>query len=243
MAAPPLKHLLLDMDGVLAEVSASYRTAIVETCKHFIGPTCNVDANVIKKEKERGGCNNDWILSHTLIQRGLADDAPLPSLTEVTAKFEELYQGTATTPGLCELETLIPPPSLFATLHEKTNGSLGIVTGRPRSDCDAFLTRFDLEKFFAVKVCMEDCVVTEGGSEVKRFKPDRYPCRLACERLGIPEGERGVTAIVGDTPDDVVSGREAGIRSIGVLVPGDDGVNSAIKGRLVEEGGGLCGQY
>ena len=44
-----------------------------------------------------------------LTQRLLAAHGVSASLEEVTAKFEELYQGTATTPGLWTKERLIVP--------------------------------------------------------------------------------------------------------------------------------------
>lgn len=60
--------------------------------------------------------NNDVSLSFLLSQKltlslvkaGLSPEAPIPSLEEVTDKFEELYQGKDGKPGLKDLETLIP---------------------------------------------------------------------------------------------------------------------------------------
>ena len=110
----PLKVILLDMDGVLAEVGRSYRTSIVETCRHFVGDGCTITPETVHQEKVKGGCNNDWVLSLCLIKRELGESGSasgavqVPSLQEVTDKFEELYQGTGDVKGLYELETLIP---------------------------------------------------------------------------------------------------------------------------------------
>ena len=49
---------LLDMDGVLAEVSKSYRAAIQATCHHYGAKSVTFDT--ISDWKARGGCNNDW---------------------------------------------------------------------------------------------------------------------------------------------------------------------------------------
>lgn len=48
-------------------------------------------------------------LWQVLTQRLLASKGVKASLEAVTAKFEELYQGTDTTPGLCATERLITP--------------------------------------------------------------------------------------------------------------------------------------
>lgn len=61
------------------------------------------------------------------------------SLTQITDEFEALYQGTATTRGLFELESLLAPIGLLQELNRRVPNGMGIVTGRPRKDCDTFL--------------------------------------------------------------------------------------------------------
>lgn len=102
---PSAKVLLLDMDGVLAEVSKSYRACILKTC-HEYGAS-SVTSDTIAEWKVKGGCNNDWVLSLDLIN---ADPNGTKNLTlsQITYSFESYYQGLGNTPGLCELETLIP---------------------------------------------------------------------------------------------------------------------------------------
>ena len=127
--------------------------------------------------------------------------------------------------------------AVLEDLYQRTNGNIAIVTGRPRKDCEAFLKRFELSSFVKHCVCMEDCItVGDDGEEVKLFKPDKFPCLEALRLLGVSPSEYDAAAIVGDTPDDIVSGREAGIRSIGVLVPGDGGEGSKIKEAMLKEG-------
>lgn len=52
------KAILFDMDGVLAEVSQSYRTAIILTAEKF---NVFVTAQDIEAEKRKGNANNDWV--------------------------------------------------------------------------------------------------------------------------------------------------------------------------------------
>ena len=196
--------VLFDMDGVLAEVSKSYRAAIILTCKHY-GATSVTDATVTEW-KIRGNANNDWILSRNLI---LADPNGRKdvSLEEVTETFEDVYQGKGDTPGLYKLETLIPPKELLIELKTSSKGGMGIVTGRPRSDCMKFLQDFDLMELFDAFFCAGD-----GPS-----KPDPFGVLKACQDLGV-EPSRGVV-LIGDTPDDIRAAVAAGCSGVGVTTP------------------------
>lgn len=194
-----VQALLLDMDGVLAHVAGSYRAAIVRTAAHF-GVTVTQDH--INRAKTAGGANNDWVLTQRLCQ----DQEVEVSLEAVTDKFEELYQGTDETPGLCMLETLIPSKGLLEELNRRCPKGMAVVTGRPRRDCEFFLQRFGLAHLFKCCVCMED------GPP----KPDAFPCRFAAEKLGV---ENAATIMVGDTPDDINSAVAAGGHGLGVFTP------------------------
>jgi len=195
--------LLLDMDGVLAEVSKSYQTAIVSTCRAFGATSVNLD--LVATWKARGGCNNDWVLSLDLIKSDPLgkDDVTLQEVTDV---FEALYQGDGMRPGLYTLETLIPSKQTLETLREKCD-HMAIVTGRPRKDCNKFLLDFSIDHLFDVCVCMED----------GPLKPDPFPVTRALELLGVPPSDTVI--MVGDTPDDIRSALAAGCRGIGVATP------------------------
>ena len=55
--------------------------------------------------------------------------AAIPTLEEVTNTFEEIYQGTDTTPGLCDTETLICSKGFLKEIYRRCNGKLAVVTG------------------------------------------------------------------------------------------------------------------
>lgn len=188
--------LLFDMDGVVADVSASFDEAIVRTAAAF---GVSVDRGAIAATRAAGEANNDWELTRRLMAvRGVHC-----SLDAVTAEFERLYQGSPSTPGLRDRETAIPAPALLERLGRRL--PLAIVTGRPRRDAERFLDRCGLGGRFAALVTMEDAPL----------KPDPAPVRLALARLGV---ERAW--MVGDTPDDVRAARGAGVVPIGIVAPG-----------------------
>jgi HAD superfamily hydrolase (TIGR01548 family) len=196
--------VLLDMDGVLAEVSKSYRVAIERTC-HAHG-AISVTQQLISEWKVRGNANCDWTLSHNLIKSDPNGD-PSVTFDQVKQTFEDLYQGTDTVPGLCQLETLIPSRQTLDELKLRSRGGIGIVTGRPRSDCDAFLRDHLLEDFVDASVCAED-----GPN-----KPDPFPVLKCCQLLGVEPSP--LVVLVGDTPDDVRAALSAGCSAVGVLTP------------------------
>jgi HAD superfamily hydrolase (TIGR01548 family) len=189
--------LLLDLDGVVADVSGSYREAIRATAASF---GVEADAPAVAAAKQEGDANNDWVVTQRLLARaGLEVD-----LATVTARFETLYQGGPAAPGLRERER----PLIHADRLRQVAGGrpVGLVTGRPRRDCERFLADHGLSGCFDAVVCMEDAPA----------KPDPAPVRAALERLGV---ERAW--MVGDTVDDARAARAAGVLPLGVLAPGD----------------------
>ncbi|HEX2839116.1 MAG TPA: aminotransferase class I/II-fold pyridoxal phosphate-dependent enzyme [Phycisphaerales bacterium] len=189
--------LLFDMDGVIADVSESYRRAISLTAASF---GVSITPGAISAAKAEGDANNDWVLTQRLLKRR-GVDAPLG---EVTARFEALYHGGDGSPGLAAAESLIPDCGLLERLAARV--PLAIVTGRPRQDCERFLSRFGLTHLFSATVCMED-----GPA-----KPSPATVRRALELLAVD-----AAWMIGDTPDDVVAARKAGVVPIGIAPPGD----------------------
>ncbi len=190
--------LLFDMDGVLADVSNSYRRAIIETAAFWDVELTSED---VARAKAGGGATNDWELTRKLLlEREVEVD-----LEEVTDRFEILYQGTDETPGLRCCESLRFDRETLERLSKKY--LLAVVTGRPRSDARRFLEEQDIANLISTTVCMED-----GPS-----KPDPTPVRLALEQLGAK-----TAWMVGDTPDDMRAARGASVLPIGLVAVGDD---------------------
>jgi histidinol-phosphate aminotransferase len=190
--------LLLDMDGVLADVSASYRRAIMLTAERF---GAFVSADEVSAAKLQPGSNNDWVVTQRLLA-ARSIDVPLEIVAE---RFNQLYRGDNRNVGLEALECLIPSRELLQRLAARL--PLGIVSGRPRRDAETFLDRFDLRALFKAVVCMEDAPA----------KPSPAPVALALQRLGVQHAW-----MIGDTPDDVRSARGAGVVSLGIAAPSNE---------------------
>ncbi len=189
--------ILFDLDGVLADVSASYRMSIIETAKSYGIEITLDDISVIKA---RGNANNDWDVT----QRLLAERGVEQSLANVTERFETIYQGTEAQPGLRSTETLMVDHAWLEALAGRY--PLAIVTGRPRADAERFLGEQGILSFFKTCVCMEDA----------ELKPNPAPVQLALKRLGLKRAW-----VLGDTPDDLVAARGAGVVPVGVVPPGE----------------------
>jgi len=217
--------VLFDMDGVLAEVSASYRRAIIETAAVYGVTVTDAD---ISAAKNAGNANNDWLLTHRLVTAGLeerpkkkrkqaagkhAKSDETITLEQVTKTFQEFYQGTSTRKGLRETEVLIPSKAFLTALAARM--PLAVVTGRDKEEAHYFLKEQGIEQHFKAVVCMED-----GPS-----KPDPTVLNLALKRLGVTlntPSKGTYTIMVGDTPDDITAAvrAESNVIAIGFVPPG-----------------------
>merc|ERR1719482_642669 len=140
------------MDGVLADVSSSYNSAIVLAAKRY---GVDVTQDDIVRIKAQGDANNDWVLAHRLVCEKWNKSSPQPQFEEIKDAFEEIYQGTENSEGLWNSERLIVPKEMLEKLAAIV--PLGIVTGRPRSpDCERFLDQHGIKHLFKTIVTLDD---------------------------------------------------------------------------------------
>lgn len=184
--------LVFDMDGVLVDVSESYRAAIQATVGHFTGDEPSREE--IQQWKNRGGFNDDWHLSHTMIRERGGDTAH----AEVVDYFQKIFHGNGTD-GLILRERWIAAGGLFDRLAR--NYTLAIFTGRLRWEARLTLDRFTKTLF--------DPIV--GADDVARLKPDPEGLLKICSSV-----EHTKCWYIGDTIDDATAAKTAGIPFIGV---------------------------
>jgi HAD superfamily phosphatase len=90
----PAAVLLFDIDGVIRDVGASYRRAVVETVHHYSGT--RPDPAAIDALKAEGCWNNDWEASLELLRRsglGQPDPLALPAFEALVEVFNGFYFG------------------------------------------------------------------------------------------------------------------------------------------------------
>ena len=202
--------LLLDLDGVLADVKGSYRQCVIETAASF-GVT--VTPQELHAAIAEGNANNDWRLTQRLLEARGVD----VTLDEITGRFQACYLGTRDKPGLRETERLLVERTDVELLAKRF--PLAIVTGRPRAEAEWFLERESIRDHIDVVVTMED----------GPLKPDPAPVRRAVAALGVTRAW-----MLGDTPDDVRAAVPAGVLPIGVV---DSGLESARGIRALRDAG------
>jgi HAD superfamily phosphatase len=188
--------LVFDMDGVLVDVTESYRETIAQTVEHFTG--FRVPAERIQEFKNQGGWNDDWKLSHHIIRQSGAKAA----FDDVKAHFQSLFHGDGSD-GLILREQWVAQPGVLEKLGEEFR--FAVFTGRPKWEAMLTLTRFAPELTF-------DPVI--GMDEVSKHKPapdgllqildDNCDCKLF---------------YIGDTVDDARCARAAKVPFIGIAAP------------------------
>jgi len=188
--------LVFDMDGVLVDVSESYRETICRTVEHFTGR--KIPRELVQQYKNQGGWNNDWALSQR-IAHDLGFDVDYDT---VVAYFQSLFLGDGSD-GLILRERWVARPGLFERLSQRYG--FAIFTGRLREEAGLTLRRFASHLRF-------DPIL--GTDDVANGKP--APDGL----LRIAECHPGARlTYVGDTVDDARCARAAGVPFIGIASP------------------------
>jgi len=192
--------IIFDMDGVLVDVTESYRETIVRTVEHFTGVV--ISRPQIQDYKNQGGFNDDWKLSHHIIRQHGVD----AEFQDVVDYFQGLFHGNGGpggSPGLILRERWMARAGLFDRLALRFD--FAIFTGRMRWEAEVTLRRF------APSLCFDPIL---GMQEVAALKP-------------APEGLLKIAAMaggrrlwyIGDTVDDARCARAASVPFIGIASP------------------------
>jgi HAD superfamily hydrolase (TIGR01548 family) len=190
--------IVFDMDGVLVDVSESYRETIRATVKHFTGR--DITKELIQDYKNSGGWNNDWALSQKII----GDLGTEIEYGVVIEYFQSIFFGSGSD-GLINREKWIAEDGLLERLNQKFG--FAIFTGRLRAEADVTLQRFATNLNFDVVV---------GDDDVSNPKPAPDGLRMIAAQF--PDRKLWY---IGDTVDDARSARSAGVPFIGIAERGN----------------------
>jgi len=204
------KLIIFDIDGVLVDVSQSYRVAIKKTAEFFLGKVLSMDDVAAVKEK---GVNNDWDAAEMIIQEGGGDFRK----KVIIKKFQEYYLGRDFD-GLVKNEKCLIDEKVLKKLK---GVKLAIFTGRPKEEANFILDKFKIKKYFEKVVAMEN---------VKEEKPNPEGLLKVMNAVGV----KSDVVYVGDNLADLKAAANASIDFIGVVAPGVDKIRA--KSLLKSEG-------
>jgi HAD superfamily phosphatase len=163
-------YLVFDMDGVLAEVTESYREAVVQTVRHFTGKTIERDS--IQEYKNRGGFNNDWLLSQQICS-DLGVEVPYDTVAKF---FCDLFFGPNGNDGLVSREVWVPKDGLLESLARRYR--LAIFTGRLHSEADVVTGKPAPEGLFLIR--------EQTGAENMIYVGDTVDDARCARSAGVP---------------------------------------------------------
>ena len=195
----PLKKLFVfDIDGVIRDVSGSYRRALADTVEYFTNGANRPTSEEIDEMKAEGIWNNDWEASEELIKRyfhSLGQDSKI-SYEEIVKFFQGRYRGNDPEKlnGYIATEPLIATTEYFQELTTAGIG-WGFFSGATRASASYVLQRLAIAN--PVLVAMEDAA----------GKPDPTGLLLAVKQLESNHGSSTAIAVVyvGDTVADMLT--------------------------------------
>ncbi|MBS3814768.1 hydrolase [Candidatus Bipolaricaulota bacterium] len=158
------KWVVLDIDGVLIDVSNSYDLAVKRTAKSLLSELCadgELDLGTIRGFRKRGKFGDDYRVTEGLVLAKLSSNfdeliAKFPrggdlnwvknragveiNKEKLRARFDQLYleggssSGSGKIDGLWQQEKALVDPLLLDQINEKF--SLGYITGRNRKEVE-----------------------------------------------------------------------------------------------------------
>jgi HAD superfamily phosphatase len=190
--------VVFDIDGVVRDVSGSYRRALADTVEQFTQGAYRPSAAEIDSLKTEGLWNNDWEASRELIYRyfeanGQPRTEPAIDYLELVAFFQSRYRGTDPhhwTGYICDEPLLLQP----AYLQQLTQAGIlwGFFSGATRGSATYVLEkRLGLQS--PVLVAMEDAP----------GKPDPTGLLAAVRQLAAEVNPATPILYVGDTVADM----------------------------------------
>ncbi len=176
-----------DMDGVLIDTSQSYDASIIKTVEYFTNDTIDVDK--ITELREKGGFNNDWDLTKSLIQQA----GFTVWSTDVVDKFQEYYNVYKSN------EVNLLEPSLADKIFNK-NYTTAIITGRPKLEALTGVKQLQIQPNYVI-----------SADDVA----DQKPSPMGINWLQTKTNKNRMW-FCGDTIDDMQAGTAANCVCIGI---------------------------
>ncbi len=187
MLATKVAGIVFDLDGTLVDS----RRDIAEATNHALG-VCGFE-----------------IRDHTELETYVGDGAPLllaraARIQEEDARIPKLVAEFLDYYSAHPIDHTRLMPGVRAAFEALRNYPLGVCTNKPRRTAVRVLDGFGLSPLLGAVV---------AGDDLAHRKPDPAPVRHSANLLGIATSE---LVMVGDGPQDILSGRAAGAFTVGV---------------------------
>ncbi|MFN6065562.1 MAG: TIGR01548 family HAD-type hydrolase, partial [Pseudanabaena sp.] len=188
---------VFDIDGVIRDVSGSYRRALADTVEYFTNSAYRPSPEEIDELKAEGIWNNDWEASEELIKRYFQVQGKVAKIDydDIVAFFQSRYRGSSPdwSDGYIAKEPLIATSAYFRSLTAAGIG-WGFFSGATRASASYVLKR--LEIIDPVLVAMEDAA----------GKPDPTGLLLAVKQIDRKQAKpTELIVYVGDTVADMLT--------------------------------------
>jgi phosphoglycolate phosphatase len=181
--------VVFDLDGTLIDSSADLAAAVNATLA-LIAPA----APALPLERTRSFVGHG---ARALVERTLAEAGLPQRADDVLPVFLEVYRGRL-------LDSTRLYPGVAEALTDLEGYHLAVLSNKPGEMCRAILEGLGVARLFA-RIC--------GPEDVPAKKPDPAGLRQLMEEAGATAAH---TAMVGDSPVDVRTGRAAGVFTVGV---------------------------
>lgn len=190
--------IIFDIDGVIRDVSGSYRRAIADTVEHFTAQAYRPTPTDIDNLKSEGIWNNDWEASQELIYRHFVNQGKTRTqlqlnYQDIVTYFQTRYRGTDAENWngyICD-EPLLAQPSYFQDLTQ-SGIAWGFFSGATRGSANYVLEkRLGLQS--PILIAMEDAP----------GKPDPTGLFATINLLENGSDKKQTVVYVGDTVADM----------------------------------------
>ena len=233
--------IIFDMDGVLVDVSSSYRLAIKQTGEYVLRNKFNMEVTIdpsdIDEMKKIPGFNNDWDLSYELIQL-LRNRVTRDQFTQKAKLVDSTIQKSKDYQEVKDIfQTYYLGEQLFFELYNRPapfSNPRGLIENEKALIDENVLetlgqkyplgvatSRPRFEALFALRnlgitprFIKEEYIVAQEDTDFE--KPDPAPLIEAKRRMGVQN-----PSYIGDSINDKIAASRAGFFFIGIGLPGD----------------------
>ncbi len=179
--------ILFDLDGTLIDSKRDLANSVHFLQKQYGRPP--------SPDEEIARFVGDGVSK--LVERAIGT-RPARQLRSAVVQFKKHYRRHA-------LDHTYVYPGVLETLEHFRGRKMAVVTNKPVRVSRRILRGLNLLRYFPVVL---------GGDSLPKKKPHPEPLREALRRLGLRSARRAV--MVGDGYQDVLAGRAAGMRTVGI---------------------------